>query len=50
MLLLLQIFLFCYARDFILSFSDINQADVIEALNSTSRYEDDLLYINNPYF
>ena len=27
-----------------------NQADVIEALNSTSRYLDDLLNIDNPYF
>ena len=26
------------------------QADVIEAFNSTSRYLDDLLYIDNPYF
>ena len=27
-----------------------NQADVIEALNSTSRYINDLLNIDNPYF
>ena len=27
-----------------------NQNDVIEAFNSTSRYLDDLLNINNPYF
>ena len=27
-----------------------NQADVIEASNSTSRYLDDLLNIDNPYF
>ena len=27
-----------------------NQADVIEAFNSTSRYLDDLLNIENPYF
>ena len=26
------------------------QADVIEAFNSTSRYFDDLLKIDNPYF
>ena len=38
-------FLFCYDRDFIMSMSDI-----IEALNSHSRYLDDLLNINNPYF
>ena len=27
-----------------------NQADIIEAFNSTSRYLDDLLKIDNPYF
>ena len=27
-----------------------NQASVIEAFNSTSRYLDDLLNIDNPYF
>ena len=33
------------------SLSDDNQADVIEAFNSTtSRYLDDLLNIDNPYF
>ena len=30
--------------------SDNNQADVVEAFNSTSRYLDDLLNIDNPYF
>ena len=33
-----------------LSLSDSNQADIIEAFNSTSRYLDDLLNIDNPYF
>ena len=32
------------------SLSDNNQADIIEAFNSTSRYLDDLLNIDNPYF
>ena len=32
------------------SLSDSNQADIIEAFNSTSRYLDDLLNIDNPYF
>ena len=32
------------------SLSDDNQADIIEAFNSTSRYLDDLLNIDNPYF
>ena len=30
--------------------SNDNQAGIIEALNSTSRYLDDLLNIDNPYF
>ena len=33
-----------------LSLSDNNQTDIIEAINSTSRYLDDLLNIDNPYF
>ena len=33
-----------------LSLSDNNQADVVEAFNSTSRYLDDLLNIDNSYF
>ena len=44
------LFLFCYERDFMLSFSDIYQADIIEAFNSTSRYLDNWLNIDNPYF
>ena len=32
------------------SLSDDNQADIIVAFNSTSRYLDDLLNIDNPYF
>ena len=48
--LVADLFLFCYERDFMLSLSDNIQADVIEAFNSTSRYLDDLLNIDNPYF
>ena len=33
-----------------LSLSDNNQTDIIEAFNSTSRYLDDLLNIDNPNF
>ena len=44
--LVADLFLFCYERDFMLSLSDNNQADIIEA----SRYLDDLLNIDNPYF
>ena len=48
--LVADLFLFWYERDFMLSLSDNNQADIIEAFNSTSRYLDDLLNIDNPYF
>ena len=41
---------FFYERDFMLSLSDNNQTDIIEAFYSTSRYLDDLLNIDNPYF
>ena len=48
--LVADLFLFFYERDFMTSLSDNNQADIIEAFNSTSRYLDDLLNIDNPYF
>ena len=38
--LVADLFLFCYERDFMTSFSGDNQADIIEAFNSTSRYVD----------
>ena len=44
-----NLLLFCNERDFKLSLSDNNQTDIIEAFN-TSRYLDDLLDIDNPYF
>ena len=48
--LVADLFLSCYERDFMTSLSDDNQADITEAFNSTSRYLDDLLNIDNPYF
>ena len=45
-----DLFLFCYKRDFMLFLSDNNQTDIIEAFNSASRYLDDLLNIDNPFF
>ena len=48
--LVAHLFLFCYERYFKLSLSENNQTDIIEAFNSTSRYLDDLLNIDNPYF
>ena len=35
---------------FMLSLSEDNQSDVIEAFNSTSRYLDNLLNIDNNFF
>ena len=48
--LVADLFLFCYERVFMKSLSRENQADIIEAFNSTSRYFDDLLNIGNIYF
>ena len=48
--LVADLLLFYYKRDFMTSLSNDNQADIIEAFNSTSRYLNDLLYIDNPYF
>ena len=48
--LIADLFLFCYERDFMLSLSENNQSDVIEAFNSTSRYLDDLWNIDNNFF
>ena len=45
-----DLFLFCYERDSMTSLSDDNQAIIIGAFSSTSRYLDDLLNIDNPYF
>ena len=42
-----DLLLFC---DFMLSLSGDKDAEVIEAFNSTSRYLDDLLNIDNTYF
>ena len=48
--LVADLFLFCYERDFMKNLSSDNQADVVKAFNLTSRYLDDLLNIDNPYF
>ena len=49
-LLVADLFLFSYERDFMMSLSDDKQADVIDAFDTTSRYLDDILNINNVYF
>ena len=48
--LIADLFLFRYERDFMLSLSEDCQSDVIEAFNSTSRYLDDILNIDNNFF
>ena len=47
--LVADLFLLCYERDFMMSLSDVKQAEIIKAFNSTSGYLD-LLNIANPYF
>ena len=47
MLLLLKISFYFVMRE---TLSDNNQTNIIEAFNSTSKYLDDLLNIDNPYF
>ena len=48
--LIADLLLFCYEKDFMMSRSDDKQAHVIDAFNTTSRYLDDILNINNVYF
>ena len=48
--LVADLFLFCHERDFLMPLSDDKQADTIDAFNTTSRYLDDILNINNVYF
>ena len=48
--LVADLFLLSYEGDFMTSLSDVRQAEIIEAFKSTSRYLDDLLNIDNPYF
>ena len=45
-----DLIVFCFERDFMKDHSSDNQADVIMAFNSTSRYLDDLLNIDIPHF
>ena len=48
--LVADLFLFCYERGISWSLSRENQADIIEAFDSTSRYLYYLLNIDNIYF
>ena len=42
--------LFCYERDFMLSLYDKYHVNDVDAFNSTSRYLDDLLNVDDFYF
>ena len=48
--LIANLFLFCYERNSMMSLSGYTHADVIKGYNSTSRYLDDLLNNDSPYF
>ena len=45
-----DLFLFCYERDFMKFPTKEKRYDMIDAFNSTSRYQDDLLNIDNIHF
>ena len=47
--LVADLFLFCYERDFMMCLSDNKLADITDVLNTTSRYLDDTLNINDDY-
>ena len=48
--LIADLFLYCYERDFMSKLNSDSKADIIEAFNYTSRYLDDILNLDNPYF
>ena len=49
-LLVADLFLFCYEMDLMMSLTKEKLYDLIDAFNSTSRYQDDLLNIDNIHF
>ena len=49
-LLVADLFLFCYERDFMKSLTKEKRYDLIDAFNSISRYLDDVLNIDNIHF
>ena len=48
--LVADLYLFCYERDFMKSPTKEKRYDLIDAFNSTSRYLDDQLNIDNIHF
>ena len=47
--LVVDLVLFCYERDFMLSLSGDKGTEIIETFNSTSRYLHDLFITNNTF-
>ena len=47
--LVVDLFLFCYDRDFIMSLLGDKEAEIIKAINATSRYSDGLLNMDDAY-
>ena len=45
-----DLFQFCNEGVFMMFLSDVKQADIVDVFNTTSRYLDDILNINNVYF
>ena len=48
--LIADLFLYCYERDFMLGLAKDGDTQKIDAFNKTSRYLDDILNIDNPFF
>ena len=45
-----DLFLYCYEREFMSDLQKSKRQDLIDMLNDTSRYLDDILTIDNPNF
>ena len=48
--LIADLFLYCYERDFMSNLQKSKRVDLIDKLNNTSRYLDDIFTIDNPAF
>jgi hypothetical protein len=48
--LIADLFLYCYESEFMLELSKTKQVDLIQCFNLTSRYIDDILNLDNPFF
>ena len=48
--LIADLFLYCYERDFMSNLQKSKRFDLIDMFNDTSRYLDDIFFIDNPEF